>query len=222
MNKTLLKGIAGIFWFGKKSYSQFGEDLAIEKLFSAKEKGFYIDIGSFHPKVASNTYKLYKKGWSGINIDAEKRKINLFNLARKRDINIATLISESDLEYLEFIVSEDGSYGSMNKIYIPNDKTLDFKKYRIEKIPNTNINSILSKYCKTNHIDFLNIDIEGFDFNILKQIDLSIYFIKVICLETNISDMEKFLQSEVYQYLKINNYSISWFGFPSAIFTKNN
>ena len=55
--------------------------------FNKTDSGFYVDIGCHHPKRFSNTYLLYKKGWNGINIDANKLTISLFNIFRARDKN---------------------------------------------------------------------------------------------------------------------------------------
>ena len=66
----------------KKSYSFGGCDLIIDYIFKSKNKGFYIDVGCQHPISNNNTYLLYKKGWSGINIDLDKKNINLFDLER--------------------------------------------------------------------------------------------------------------------------------------------
>ena len=82
-------------FFPKKSYSMFGEDLKIKDFFKRKKKGIYVDIGCYHPLDGSNTYLLYKKGWSGINVDVNKTSIELFNIARKKDINLNIAISNS-------------------------------------------------------------------------------------------------------------------------------
>ena len=74
-------------FFPKKSYSMFQEDLTVKKFFKNKKKGFYVDIGCYHPIEGSNTYLLYKKGWRGINVDINKTSIELFNISRKDDEN---------------------------------------------------------------------------------------------------------------------------------------
>ena len=49
----------------KDFYSQFGEDKILKELILDNfNNGFYVDVGCFHPKKHSNTYLLYKKGWS--------------------------------------------------------------------------------------------------------------------------------------------------------------
>ena len=80
-------------YYPKKSYSLLGEDIFLKKYFNKKKKGFYIDVGCYHPLWGNNTYLLYKKGWNGINFDISKFSIELFNFYRKRDKNIWSGIS---------------------------------------------------------------------------------------------------------------------------------
>ena len=63
-----------------KSFSQFGEDLFIAEFFANQKEGKYVDLGAFHPMRLSNTYLLFKKGWSGTNVDLNPITIDLFNL----------------------------------------------------------------------------------------------------------------------------------------------
>ena len=69
-------------------YSQNGEDLIINRFLNNKKKGFFVDVGAHHPIRFSNTFLFYKKGWSGINIDAMPGSMKYFNKYRPRDINI--------------------------------------------------------------------------------------------------------------------------------------
>ena len=79
--------------FIKKSYSGGAQDLIINYFFKNKKKGIYIDVGCYHPLDGNNTHLLYKKGWSGINIDINFYSISLFNFLRKKDTNIHSGIS---------------------------------------------------------------------------------------------------------------------------------
>ena len=60
-------------------FGEFGEDILINRFFRKKNEGFYVDVGCYHPIEINNTYLLYKKNWKGINIDASKFSIDLFN-----------------------------------------------------------------------------------------------------------------------------------------------
>ena len=83
-------------FFPKKSYSLLGEDIFLNKYFNNKKKGFYIDVGCYHPISGSNTYLLYKKGWRGMNFDISKLSIDLFNFLREKDRNIWCGISNKN------------------------------------------------------------------------------------------------------------------------------
>ena len=75
-------------FFPRRNYSMHDEDIFLMEYFRSKNNGFYIDVGCYHPFEGNNTQCLYKKGWSGMNIDISELSILLFNFARKRDINI--------------------------------------------------------------------------------------------------------------------------------------
>ena len=77
------------------SNSQFNESQIINNLFSKNYVGNFIDVGCFHPTKYNNTYVLYKRGWSGINIDLNPLSIDFFNFLRPRDTNICAAISNN-------------------------------------------------------------------------------------------------------------------------------
>ena len=66
-------------------YGEFGEDVLINRIFKNVEFGKYVDVGCYHPFKGSLTAQLYKKGWSGINIDVSKSSIDLFNLYSEKE-----------------------------------------------------------------------------------------------------------------------------------------
>ena len=70
--------------------------LFLKEYFKNRPKGFYIDVGCYHPIRLSNTKFLYNKGWSGINIDISEKSIDLFKIARKKDINLNFGISDKN------------------------------------------------------------------------------------------------------------------------------
>jgi hypothetical protein len=77
--------IYGFIIAPKKSYSQYGEDLIIESFFKQLPNATrtYVDIGAFHPRWLSNTYRLSKSGWRGAAVDIDAHKIKLFEMIRK-------------------------------------------------------------------------------------------------------------------------------------------
>lgn len=79
--------------FKRFHYSQNGEDIIVPKSFPRGYTGFYVDVGAHHPYRISNTYKLFRSGWHGINIDTNPDTIKLFKKARPRDINLSVGVS---------------------------------------------------------------------------------------------------------------------------------
>ena len=188
----------------RNTYSQWGEDLIIEKYFQNKV-GKYVDIGCFHPIRHSNTCLLYNKGWSGINIDLNPTSIDLFNIVRKKDINIlATLSDKSNKEVNIFF---EHSFSSLNSLHKENFKS-NKKNYTVKKSYTKRFSDLINS-----NFDFLNIDCEGEDYNILTEIDFDKFTPELICIEIN-SNEESYkdriydlLGKKNYKNLSVKNYS---------------
>tara|TARA_B100001564_G_C20487345_1_gene599959 strand:- start:115 stop:828 length:714 start_codon:yes stop_codon:yes gene_type:complete len=171
-------------------YSQWGEDLEINNYFNNINKGFYLDIGCFHPVKYNNTFLLYKKGWNGINIDLNQSSIDLFNIIRPRDKNICAVLSNSEKKV---IINFDDPFSPLNTINedfleVARQKSSYFSKLTKIKAEAKNPNIFLSE---VKQIDFINIDSEGEDFNILNEIDLKKYRTKLVAIETHEVDDSK-------------------------------
>jgi len=185
----------------RKTYSQDLEDVFINEYFKNKNYGFYIDIGCYHPIKYSNTALLYNRGWKGINIDMNSTSIDLFNIARNRDINICSAISSTNKQVTQFI---DHSYSPVNTIDKKYSdiisKKLSIKPFIEKKIQTYTLSQVLKKYkVLLNQVDFLNIDVEAHDYEVLKGIDFVKIKPKIICIE-----IENF--SSKLNFEKINNY----------------
>ena len=85
------------------SYSQCGEDMILKILFGKnKRKGFYVDVGCNNPIQNNNTFKLYLKGWKGINIDGNQSLIDKCKRLRKRDLCLNEIVSSEIREIIFF------------------------------------------------------------------------------------------------------------------------
>ena len=183
-----------IFLRNRKSFSQFGEDLFINEFFKDKQIGKYVDLGAFHPMRLNNTYLLYKKGWSGTNIDLNQTSIDMFNFVRKRDVNICALISDKGGVEKKAYFQHDWSAG--------NTAVLDEDFKKVLKKEKTMVSEIFDKLILHN-FDFLNIDLEGHDYDVLKTIDLNKYNPKLICIEI----LRKSTSGEkIFDYMKKYNF----------------
>jgi FkbM family methyltransferase len=163
--------------------TQFGEEKEIKKILNINKVGNFVDIGCFHPTRQNNTYELYRAGWKGINIDLNPLSIKLFNFARPYDDNICTAISNKEgYKKLYFLGDLDTKNTiEKNQLNLLN-KEFGIKKTKIKKIKVKKLNNILERN-KFYKIDFLNIDTEGSEYQILKTINFKRYNIKLICIE---------------------------------------
>jgi FkbM family methyltransferase len=163
--------IGGSF-FPKKKYSLLGEDIFIEKYFKNKSKGFYIDVGCYHPLDGNNTHLLYKKGWNGINLDINYYSIKLFNFLRRRDINIHSGISNKRGRLTMYYRKEINMLNTLDKKIAKMQFRNGYKKKNIQV--NT-LNYHISKHSKKiETIDFINIDVEGGELNVLKSLNFRV------------------------------------------------
>jgi FkbM family methyltransferase len=198
----------------RRCYSQYGEDVAMRCFLDPDQKGFYVDVGCFHPKKYSNTYRLYKKGWRGINIDVDEIKISAFNLLRRRDINVCSAVSDNDDEFVELY-----SFGFWTLINTLDRKTAETQGpgYVVKKVRNQTLNKILASH-DVEKVDLLSVDVEGYDLHVLKSVDLKKYGVRTIIVELHVRRLEEVMQEELYQYLVSQGYSlVNWIG-PSLVF----
>ena len=194
-----------IYWFFFKSsnFSQNDEEVVLSEIFSNVNNGFYIDVGCHHPRRFSNTALLYKNGWNGINIDASANNLKLFNLFRKRDKNVNALISEKSENLKFYYFNESALNGILSQSKVNSLKDLGYKVINEEFITTQRLDDILVT-CKipNNTIDLLDIDVEGYDFQVLKSIDLNLFHVKVILIETGENE------NSIIKYLSNYNYNI--------------
>lgn len=174
----------------RKNYSQWGEDLEIINFFKDKIKGFYLDIGCFHPVMYSNTCLLFNKGWHGVNIDMNPTSIDLFNIIRPKDINICAALDNKSKKIHAYFDDPFSPINTIDKNFYEKSKHV-FKNHQMVEIHSKEINDILVENEIKEAIDFLNIDIEGLDYEILRQIDLNAYKVKLIAIETHHVDGKK-------------------------------
>lgn len=168
-------------------YGQAGEDAIISKTFSfvvPVKNGRYVDVGSFHPYRHSNTYILYKSGWTGINIDPRPGSKALFDRHRPKDINIEAGIAAENSTMTYYMISENSTMNTFSRKNLEDLGMYDQVKQTID-IPVFSLHSLLEKYPEINTIDYLNIDAEGFEMEILHGMDFNKYAPKVISIEQN-------------------------------------
>ena len=203
--------------YTKTSYSLSNVDLVINRIFSKKKNGIYIDIGCNHPIKYNNTHLLHKKGWRGINIDLDEKSILEFNKIRKSDYNKQALISNVSGKIMEIYFYHSRS--AINTVSKELTKSRNNKPKKIQREKSTTINEIInnSPY-KNEKINFMSIDIEDHEYEALINFNFDKYKIDIICVECNDKsqkkleiynqDIEFVKNSKIYTLLTNNNYKL--------------
>ena len=205
--------------FGKKyrkSYSQCGEDILINYIFSLRgiKNPSYLDIGANDPFFLSNTAMLYSNGSRGINVEANPTLLDKFKRLRTRDVNVNVGISDK-AEELEFYIMSDNTLSTFMKAEYEAMLKQNGRLIEIKKIQLITVAELVDKYSSGVFPDLLTIDVEGMDFKILQSIDFSKTRPKVICVEaaeyspigagTRRTELIEFLESKgYYEYANTN------------------
>jgi FkbM family methyltransferase len=189
--------------------SQFGEEKFVLGFFNKKYKGKFVDIGCFHPTRHNNTFEMYKLGWKGINIDLNFLTIELFNYFRTKDININAAISDSEIVKKLYFVDELNTQNTLEKnhlTFLKNHHNVSENEISLREIKTKRLDKILDNY-EFYDIDFMNIDVEGHELNILDSINFTKYKIKFICIEMiEHNDLAKLNNEKINILMKKNNF----------------
>jgi FkbM family methyltransferase len=211
------------YFLKRKQYSQWGEDKFINKFFQNKKDGIYLDIGCFHPLMYSNTCLLHRNGWRGINIDINPTSIDLFNIVRPNDTNICTTISKKKEIFNIFYDDPFSPLNTLSQKFYENSKDKFFKNKKKITVESKSIKQILEISKSDKNIDFVNIDVEGMDYEILTAIDLNRLKPKLISIETHNVDGSKSENFELIETFMIkNSFSIHKRVGPTTLFSFNN
>ncbi len=182
------------FFWNEKFFSQSGQDRILKNhFFNDKKKGFFVEIGAYDGITGSNCFYFENMQlWDGIAVEASKiqfsklkknRKCKLFNEALSSKENIVEFIEVQ--EGLTQMSGINDEHYSVKKIVYEDSKSkvdkYEIKTVTFEKIVPHNV-----------IIDYLSIDIEGGEMDILQSIDFNKFKIKVISVENNKPDLINF------------------------------
>ncbi len=178
-----------------KYYSQNGEDYILWEFFDYIRTGFYIDIGAFDGIYLSNTYSFEKQGWEGICVEPHPDYFSLLkkNRPNSKCLNYACVGNRNQIN-IDFQTEQLGFLSSLlNTDEYVNDiksrykkKGLEFEGLKTIKIPAASLDELLENHLKSKpDIDFITIDVEGTEIEVLKGFNLGKYSPRVIIIEGN-------------------------------------
>ncbi len=176
-----------------KNFSQNSEQDIILKYFEGQKLGTYLDIGAYDPEVFSNTRALYELGWRGVLVEPAEMNYNVLKNYFKEDKAtqiIQTCVGQYDGE-VDFLDSGGDAIGTI----VPSHAEKWAKGYgtNYTKVKSRIVTvETLLKETLYKKFDFVNIDVEDHDFQVLSQFNLNEIGCKLVCVEFNGKEKEKY------------------------------
>ncbi|MEJ7610365.1 MAG: FkbM family methyltransferase [Ferruginibacter sp.] len=233
--KRLLKKLAGKYLIphAQLNYAQFGEDLIINHFFTLRgiAAPSYLDIGANEPKFISNTFFFYEKGASGVLVEPNPILSAKLRKARPRDKVLNMGIGFEAEAEADFYVFPDYANGlsTFSKKEAEHWEKIGMKhlgKISVEKVikvPLLPVNLILQENFPGTAPDFISLDVEGLDLDILKNMDFTLYRPWLICVETLKYDdcQNGYKDHTITEFMQSVNYSIYAETYVNTIYLKN-
>lgn len=191
------------------SYAQCGEDIYLDRCFKGKGSGFYIDIGASHPVTSNPTYHFYQMGWSGINVEPTPFRLSELKRARPRDMNIGCAISKKTGVSNFNITTSADHISSLGKISddLISSHNCSVKEIQVEVM---SLSELCEQYVEGD-IDFLKIDVEGSEHDVLIGANWIKWRPKVVLVES-VDAATKEPNWNIWEYILLsNNYLFAFF-----------
>lgn len=190
------------------SWSQEGEDMVLRRIFEKNKHGFYVDVGAHHPKRFSNTFLFYRKGWSGINIDAMPGSMRLFKKQRPRDLNLELGVAQ-ETGSLDYYVFNEPALNGFSKQISESRENADNNYFvsKVIKVDVSPLSEVLNNHLDGRKIDFLTVDVEGLDLEVLKSNDWNKYRPRFVLAEILNSSLHEIERNELVQFMRSNGYA---------------
>lgn len=199
------------------SFSQTGEDLLALNLLRnfGVNAPSYVDIGANHPMKFSNTYLMYLLGGRGINIEPDPEAAEAISRARPKDITINAGVAADEGEK-EFFIMSTNVANTFNRGEAEELERRDGNRIkRVMRVPIRNLRNLLAEHSLVP--DFMSLDVEGMDLEILQTLDWEQCRPKVICVET-IDYFTQRKRPEILRFLEEREYVLHADTFINSIF----
>jgi FkbM family methyltransferase len=202
------------------SYAQRFEDLYLMRCFGDRTNGFYIDIGSGHPVYDNVSFAFYLKGWSGITVEPNPWLAQLSRAVRPRDRHVEALVGSASGQATFYLVREFHGLSTMNQDHAQAALTQFGKSADAITVPLTTLSALCAAGQAPASFDFLKIDVEGAEPEVLFGGDWQRFRPKVVVVEAlapytlapAFAQWEPFLAQHGYGYVwfdSLNRYYLA-------------
>ena len=177
-----------------KSMSQFRQDLFVLSETNYKQKGYFVEFGGADGIYLSNTYLLETEfSWTGIiaeparvfekNLKANRPIVCIETLCVWKESNLSLMFNETKVPVLSTI-------NKLSHLDNQKDNRRAGNKYQVQTI---SLIDMLKKYRAPKYIDYLSVDTEGSEYEILNAFDFNEYDIRIISVEHNYTDSRELI-----------------------------
>lgn len=217
MNLTGSLILSQIVWlrsrrYATRSYAQEGEDLALKRMFGNihAAPGFYIDVGCHHPFRFSNSYLFYCAGWRGICIDPLPGCAELFRRWRPRDIFIGSAVSDAP-GVRNYHMFDEAAVNTLDEENAARQAGRSrYAATGVLKVQSDTLAALTRGLLPEGaRVDFLSIDVEGLDLQVLRSNDWNLVRPRVVVVECLGGVIEDVVRSPVNKFLADLGYRIS-------------
>jgi FkbM family methyltransferase len=181
------------------TYAQNFEDVTLRRALQDIEKGFYVDIGACHPTHLSVTRWFYDQGWRGINVEPNPLFLDMLNRERPRDCNVGCAVHSGTQTPTVLHVVADTGLSTIDRALVEYAHLPVTKEIVVETM---SLDQLLEAHEPLPTIDFLKIDAEGSEVEIIKAASFTRYRPRIILVETNGLELyAPILESRAYRFV---------------------
>lgn len=190
------------------SYSINHEDILLARAFADHRNGFFIDIGAHHPHEYSVTKLLSERGWSGINVEPNPHLIELFDRERPRDVNLAVAVADRPGWGTFYQVPGSPQLSTLSPDLATRYRCRGYEVAE-RTIAITTLAALCQEYARGRTVDFVSIDVEGAEHDVLAGADFTACAPRVLLIESTIpmtntlvhSAWEHLIPDSIYQFV---------------------
>lgn len=165
--------------------------MILRRVFERQGAGFYVDVGAHHPFRFSNTCYFHRRGWRGINIDANPAAIDEFRRHRPSDINLCVGIAETSGKLVFHRFNEPALNTFDPALAAERAKLSGYRVVAQSEIAVRRLDEVLAEHLPAGQgIDLLSVDVEGLDLQALKSNDWRRFRPRVLLVEARDAELE--------------------------------
>lgn len=164
------------------SYAQHGEDVLLARAFGAQPTGFWVDVGANDPELDSVTKAFSLRGWRGVNVEPQPALYRRLVALRPQDVNLDVALSSAggfvELEEVEGAPGLSTVEGGLAERYRAQGRRVTRRR-----VPCRTLAEVCEAHCVGVTIDFLKVDVEGHEGDVLAGGDFQRFRPRVVMVE---------------------------------------